>query len=73
MKCHFFGELNEIFGHRPIINETGIDSTLLPPDLNDETCDEASLTSIYLKRSLSSDTQHNPPPSSSPVFNSLIG
>nr|XP_012152735.1 PREDICTED: uncharacterized protein LOC105664135 [Megachile rotundata] len=62
MKCQFFDELNEIFGHRPIINQTGVDSTLLPLDLSNKTSGEASL---------SSDTQH-PLPSSSPILNSLL-
>ncbi|XP_077282254.1 uncharacterized protein LOC143908462 [Temnothorax americanus] len=37
VKCPFFEELSEIFGHRPIVNQSGVDSTVLPPDLNDET------------------------------------
>lgn len=32
VKCPFFEELSEIFGHRPIVNQSGIDSTLLPPN-----------------------------------------
>lgn len=32
VKCHFFEELSEIFGHRPIVNQSGIDSTILPLD-----------------------------------------
>lgn len=33
VKCPFFEELSEIFGHRPIVNQSGVDSTVLPPDL----------------------------------------
>lgn len=28
----YFEELSEIFGHRPIVNQRGIDSTILPLD-----------------------------------------
>lgn len=34
IKCPFFEELSEIFGHRPIINQSGVDSTVLPPELS---------------------------------------
>jgi len=34
VKCHFFEELSEIFGHRPIVNQSGIDSIILLLDPN---------------------------------------
>lgn len=30
VKCHFFEELSEICGYRPIVNQSGIDSVTLP-------------------------------------------
>lgn len=50
--CPFFEELNEIFGHQPIVNQSGIDSTILQPSWTLEPSTIFECLNLYLTTAL---------------------